>query len=468
MTRKRFLMLPLAAAAFVVAVVLSHSVAQAGFTASMSSNTNRVGTGTSFLTAQDATNQHCTSVPASTQVPATSVFPCTGTQLPTLAAAGETTKQTTLTASGTTNFTSATYDVASCAPVKLNNLSQSTNPMLVRGNVAFNQPGPAKLSGSSALGFNGTDTLAADVAQSSGLTSFTLGIWFKTATPQGAMFGFSNSPSQATSTTYDRNLYLTSTGRVGFSTNSGGAKTVLSSPTTKNYADNAWHYAVIVGESGVGLLGLYSQITMYVDNVQVGSFNALLSSVANTNPGWWRVGQARANEGGYSGNGQYFNGSLSNFTVFPSALTAAQITELYNTTSQTTHQTVASSYGVRNLWALNDSGLEAYTGALPNNATNPCAHVNSTVSYAGNCLYPAGAGNCPTTATTTLASIASSPAVAVPAGTSGSSQNIIYKVSKNASYAASYDVGLHLLLPATVEQKGFNQAFVWSGNKVII
>jgi len=462
LTTRKVTTIVVALAFLVVSFLIGSSVAYGGFTASVRNPTNTIGTGTSFLSASNSGVQQCSSVPAGSTIPATTNFECLNDQMPAVPTTGSASSATTLAASGSVNFNSASYNALSCYPAKLDNVVTTTDPLLVRGNATFDQAGPAALSGSEALGFNGTNTVSVDVQQGTGLTNFTLGVWFKTATASGAMFGWSNSNSTLAGGTYDRHMYMTSTGRVGFSTYSGGARNIAS---TVAYNDNNWHFAVVTGRSGV--TATTSNLTLYIDGAQVATSTFSAATVAENTTGYWRVGQARSNEN-YPGAGQYFNGSMSNFTVIPAPITAAQVSALNTAGTQANYQNQARTLGATHHWKLDDSGLVPYTGTLPGNAGNPCAHVRITVGLASSCVYPA-ATTCPALSSTyTLATLATAPALNLPVVNSGASQVLTTTLARDTSYNANYDVGLHLLVPIRVTQNGFTQTFNWSTNETII
>lgn len=87
--------------------------------------------------------------------------------------------------------------------------------------------------------------------------------------------------------------------------------------TTKALTDNTWHHVVYTFKAGI--------VTVYLDGVQVGTTNhsgngkyMTCSSIS------WHIG-------GYSSNAEKFIGSLSDFRIYATALSATQVAELYNT-----------------------------------------------------------------------------------------------------------------------------------------
>jgi len=466
LTAKKVGLAFIAAAFLAVMLFTANTFAMAGFTASIKNANDLVGTGTSFLTASNNSVTECSSSPSGSTVTSTSSFPCSGSQLPAVPTTGTAVSNTLLQATGTTAFTSASYNAQACAPVSLADTQAPTDPMLVRGGVSYAQAGPTTLAGSGSMLFNGTDASAVNVTSTAGLQNFTLGIWFKSSNATGALFGWSNSSSNVAPTTYDRHMYFTSAGKIGFSVYSGAIYTITS---TNAYNDGAWHYAVVTGQSAV--TSSTSTLSMYIDGASVATPVTVSSAtVAENTTSFWHVGQTISNMGGYPGNGQFFNGNLSNFTVIPKVLTAANISSLYTSGSQSTYDSRATTFGATRSWKLNDNGQQSYTGTLPGGAGDPCAHIRVTVgTSAGLCLYPVSATACPAQSSTyTLASLASASATALVPSTTSTSQTIVSTVSRDTTYNTNYDVGLHLLTPTVVIEHGFTQTFTWAGNETII
>ena len=68
--------------------------------------------------------------------------------------------------------------------------------------------------------------------------SFTVQTWFQTSTPGGKLIGFGNGTGGALSSSYDRHVYMSSTGQLSFGVYNGGYVLVT---TPGGYADGAWH-----------------------------------------------------------------------------------------------------------------------------------------------------------------------------------------------------------------------------------
>ena len=440
------------------------ATAQGGFTASVKNSTNLTGSGTMFLTATNGSPQ-CTSVPTGASIPATSFFPCTGNQFPaTVPATGTATAGEVLTAAGTASFKSASYTGLACGPVQLANTAEATDPLLVRGGVAFDEDGPPAVTGLGALGVDGSTALAANVTSSPGLQTFSMGVWFKSSTASGGLMGFSASPSDVTSKTSDRHLYFNAAGNILFGVSPGSVQTIQS---PDSYADGAWHYAVGTLASGP----LTSTQTLYIDGAQVATdtFLSLSGDGAAVYNGYWRLGQTRTAMDGWGGRGQYLAGSLSGATIFPTALTPAKISALYTAGTKSALATLATANGATSFWPLSDTGLQSYSGPYPGGAGNPCAHVLVTVGTAGKCVYPSIAGPCPALASTyLLTGLVAAGTVPLSPSTPAQPHTLTTTLSRGDSYNTDYDVGLHLLVPISVTESGFPQTFTWPANAVII
>jgi Concanavalin A-like lectin/glucanases superfamily len=443
--------------------------ALAGFTASIKNTSDTVGSGTDFLTATNGSVQ-CTSVPTGSTVPSTSSFPCTGNQLPaSVATTGNSTGAVVLSATGTSSFTSATYRAALCGPVQLANSATSSDPMVVRGGVTFAGTGPTTLSGSGSFGVDGSTGMAVDVTSANGLQTFSEGIWFKTSSAAGALMGYSSSPSNTSASTFDRHLYLNAAGNVVFGVYMAGVDTVQS-PST--YANGAWHFALATLTSNTGLLNAQAIQTLYVDGVQVATTTRTTGgNGAESTTGYWRVGESRTSVAdGWTGNGEFFAGSLSDAMVFPAALTGAQVSALYASTSQTAYAALVSTDGAQHFWPLNDNGLQTFAGPYPVlGATSPCTQVRATVGTSTKCVYPASASPCPAQSSTNLLSgLVAAVTLALTPSTPSTSQTLTTTVSEDTSYNTGYDQGLHLLVPVTITETPFSQSFTWSTNATVI
>ncbi|MGY1741765.1 MULTISPECIES: PKD domain-containing protein [unclassified Blastococcus] len=188
-----------------------------------------------------------------------------------------------------------------------------SRPMTVGAGVSRNQAGA--VAGNTAYAFNGssTATLATTGTQAAPNT-FTQEAWFSTtSTAGGRLMGFGNKNS-GQSTTFDRQVYLETNGRISFSVKvptffglSHTTRTVTSSAAVN---DGRWHHvAATMSPSGIAL---------YVDGVLVGSRTDATSGQSYN--GYFRVGADKAVAGAGT-----FTGKVDEVALYPTALTAQQI-----------------------------------------------------------------------------------------------------------------------------------------------
>jgi hypothetical protein len=164
---------------------------------------------------------------------------------------------------------------------------------------------------------DGTSSYISTPTQLSSPQVFSTEVWFKTSVAGGRLIGFGASQT-GTSSQYDRQTYLTTTGQLVFGTYNSGYDTIIS-PAGTSYADGNWHQVV----STMSSAGMF----LYVDGKQVASNSAY--TVAETDNGYWRIGYD--NLSGWTGTASnyYFKGSMRFAGVYKTALTAAQVLNHY-------------------------------------------------------------------------------------------------------------------------------------------
>jgi hypothetical protein len=441
------------------------NTAQAGFSASVSSR-NIAGTGTSFLTPKKSGDPQCTSVPTGSTVPDKTVFPCSGELMPT-GSYTSASATVVLSYTGTVPFTSADFKVDGCAPVNQVNSVDTGDHMMAHGGITFNQPGPTNVPGVNATTYR-SSAYSSNVISATGPQTFSAGIWFKTSVAEGALFGWSKSPSVTSTGHYDRSVYFTAEGKLAFATYPQSTAQIITSPAS--YNDNNWHYVVATAQSGV--TASTSKITLNVDGVDVAT-NTINSAVAaESNVGYWHIGQSFVSTSdGYTGNARFFNGVLSNFAVFDNVLlNNTQIENLYGAGHISTFKSRVASYGATDYWVLTDTGLTTFGGPYPIVGNQDiCSHFNMTVGVGTKCLHPSQDTACPALSSNyTYATIGKAPAAALDPAKSSTPQNVLTRMGRNSSFNASYDTGLILLMPTTINEYGFKQTFVWASNRTII
>ncbi len=133
--------------------------------------------------------------------------------------------------------------------------------------------------------------------------TFSMETWFNTTTTSGGrILGFGNSQS-ATSSSYDRMLWMINNGRLRYGVNPGSQVTI-DSPTS--YNDGKWHHVVVTQQPG--------QQRMYVDGNLVASGTA---SGAQSYTGYWRIGSDNTWSGASSNN---FRGLIDDTSIYPTVL----------------------------------------------------------------------------------------------------------------------------------------------------
>ncbi|WP_315914149.1 PKD domain-containing protein [Arthrobacter sp. lap29] len=154
-----------------------------------------------------------------------------------------------------------------------------------------------------------TSTVAANPA-------FSTELWFKTTTTSGGKLMGYGSSNSGTSSNYDRHVYMLNTGALSFGVYTGATKTVTSA---KAYNDGAWHH-IVATQGSAGMV-------LYVDGQVVGS--DAQTTTAQSFLGYWRVGGDTLGNWPNAPTSNYFNGTLDNFAVYNSALSAAQVASHY-------------------------------------------------------------------------------------------------------------------------------------------
>ena len=151
------------------------------------------------------------------------------------------------------------------------------------------------------------------------LVVFSEVIWFRTTTTTGGrLIGWGNSYN-GTSSAIDRHIFLNSPGNLVFGVYTGSTKTVVS---PKAYNDGNWHQAVAT-LSGAGM-------RLYADGALVASDPTTTTAEGGTGGrGWWRVGYDNLNGWGNVATNN-LTGNLAWASVFSTALSTTQVTNLYN------------------------------------------------------------------------------------------------------------------------------------------
>jgi PKD repeat protein len=137
--------------------------------------------------------------------------------------------------------------------------------------------------------------------------TFSAEVWFNTSSTGGGKIAGFGSAASGNSGSYDRHIYMDGQGRVFFGTYTGTSNT-LNSRT--GYNDGQWHQAVATLSS--------TGMALYIDGKRVGARADVTSGQSYT--GYWRLG----GDNSWAGN-QNFAGSIDDFSLYPTGLTAAQV-----------------------------------------------------------------------------------------------------------------------------------------------
>ncbi|MBO9625102.1 MAG: PKD domain-containing protein [Microbacterium sp.] len=176
------------------------------------------------------------------------------------------------------------------------------------------------VTGTSASTFSGTTSGRVSSATASMADSdYAAEAWFKTNTTRGGkIFGYGTSQVNSSGTN-DRNVYMLNNGRITYGVYPGSVKSIT---TTTSYNDNKWHHVVSTLST--------SGMVLYIDGKVVAQDATVVSAQDNYN-GYWRVGYDNLSGWPSAPTSASFAGTIDEFAVYPSALSAAQVAQHYAT-----------------------------------------------------------------------------------------------------------------------------------------
>ena len=125
------------------------------------------------------------------------------------------------------------------------------------------------------------------------------------------MIGLGNQQS-GLSGSYDRHVYMETSGRLTFGVNAGGQNTITS---PQAYNNGQWHHLVVSQASPNGM-------KMYVDGALVGTNP---QTAAQNYTGYWRVG----GDVTWNGTEAYWQGTIDDVAVYSQELSAAKVAQHY-------------------------------------------------------------------------------------------------------------------------------------------
>ena len=168
-----------------------------------------------------------------------------------------------------------------------------------------------------ALDFDGSNDYVSTTASYINPQDFSVSAWFKTSSASGKkIVGFESNQTGTGSVSFDRHLYVDTSGYIRFGCYSAGARYITSSGT---YNNNQWHLATATHSSSDNVAKLY------VDGVYQGTFTYACQSYT----GYWRVGSYELTNWD-SGLDGYFQGQIDDVRVYNYALTAEQVRQVMN------------------------------------------------------------------------------------------------------------------------------------------
>jgi len=245
----------------------------------------------------------------------------------------------------------------------------------------------------SAYQFNGTSQYVSTANSSVNPGVFTISIWFKTSTTGGKLIGFGSSQTGA-STNADRHLYMANDGRIFFGVKPGGTfKTVNSTAT---YADGNWHMATGV-LSGSGMM-------LYIDGALV--VQDAGTTTAQNYTGYWRLAYDNIDLWPSTPTNRYFTGSLDDAYIYYRALSAAEVTQLYNATEGAGSTSPVCAQTTLTLTANTIDGA-TYSWTGPNGFASPFQNPTLIYSDAAKGVYTVtvSRNGCVATASTIVVSM---------------------------------------------------------------
>jgi hypothetical protein len=168
--------------------------------------------------------------------------------------------------------------------------------------------------------FDGTNAFVTTSLLVANPQSFSLSMWFRTATTEGGvLIGFDSSQtSVANGSEFDRHIYMDNSGALHFGVWNAGAQQIN---TAGGYNDSNWHFVVGTFSPGTGL-------SLFVDGVLAGS-NPAVTNASETYNGYWRFGEDNLNNWPYQPTSYYFKGQIDEVTVFNDPLSSSSVAAIY-------------------------------------------------------------------------------------------------------------------------------------------
>ncbi|MCP2336853.1 LamG-like jellyroll fold domain-containing protein [Actinomadura rupiterrae] len=161
--------------------------------------------------------------------------------------------------------------------------------------------------------FDGSSSGTAGGAPTPSPDDLTLEAWIKTSADTGGKIVGFGSSATGSSSSYDRQLYMTNDGAVMFGVYDGDAKTLRSKDGLN---DGKWHHVAATLSSTAG-------IRLYVDGEQ--QAEDANTTFGQNYDGYWRIGGDNLSGWPQAPRSSYFKGDIDEVAVYPSALTSATL-----------------------------------------------------------------------------------------------------------------------------------------------
>ncbi len=222
----------------------------------------------------------------------------------------------------------------------------TNNPVYGSG-VTTVTPGGVSEQGSSASAFNGgSQGIVSSTSTANAPAGLSQEAWFRTTSTQGGKILGYGDRQTGTSSNYDRHIYMANNGRVIFGVYPGSVQTITS---PQSYNDGSWHHVVsTLGSDGMKL---------YIDGTLVASNPAVTS--AQSYNGYWRIGGDNLSGWTSQPSSAFFNGAIDDVAIYPTTLSAAQISTHYNVGKGQTPPTASFTSSKTDLQASFDASASS-------------------------------------------------------------------------------------------------------------
>jgi len=194
-----------------------------------------------------------------------------------------------------------------------NDLSGNNNTGTLQTGTSYNATNNGNIA------FNGTSGYVSTTTNlgANPYPALTYSVWFRTTVAGQKIIGVENNQTGTASTTYDRQIYIGSDGKLYYGVFDSAARLITSTITV---ADNTWRNVTTVTTGA-------NSISMYINGVL---------NVTGTGNGYSSYTTSYIRLGSYlltswtNGSNGYFTGNIANVQVYNRALSADEIAQNYN------------------------------------------------------------------------------------------------------------------------------------------